>query len=287
MDHPFLNQSNLNILQEILFEELKINKNSQWTPQIKQIFINNVDFFLKNTNMNNSLIELNKLFLKQVMLAINKLIPNLKNNNQSQNNQNNQNQNNQNQNNQNQNNQNQNNQNQNNQNQNKKINIISNDIHFPHKIEDIQNIKLDLFNEEFNMKKQEFDTMMKHNAPNNVNFSDNYTDNKITDMEQLLTEKISQRNSEIPLIEELIEIPITQTTQTPSKNKKVNFSDELSEIKKTQYDVQTSTKLPINENENFYKCMEKMETIDKNINKLIALVEQLSQNYHQGDSIDA
>jgi hypothetical protein len=255
MDHPFLNKSNLNILEEILFQELKINANSQWTSQINQIFINNVHFFLKNTNMNNSLIELNKLFLKQVMLAINKLIPNLKNNNQ---------------------------------NNNKKINVISDDINFPHKIEDIQNIKLDLFNEEFNMKKQEFDMMMQNKTPNNINFSDNYTDNKITDMEQLLNEKISQRNSEIPLIEELIEISAMQLSpiQTPSKNKKVNFSDELTEIKKTQYDVQPPTKLPINENENFYKLMEKMETIDKNINKLISLVEHLSQNTYFPQSTD-
>ena len=211
MDKQFLNEQNLNILQEILFQELKISANSSFVPQIKQIFINNIHFFLQNANMNNSLIELNKLFLRQTILAINKLIPNLKN-----------------------------------EIKNKKINIISDDINFFHKVEDLKNIKLELFNEEFNLKREEFNATMKNEVPNTLNFSDNYVDEKITDMNKILSEKISQRNSEIPLSS-----PSSSPSPSPQENeqkkiKKVNFdlSDNIDELKRTQYEVQFSAKLP-------------------------------------------
>jgi hypothetical protein len=160
MDQRFLNKQNINVLYEILLQELKIDDKSIWIPQIKQIFTNNINFFLANAKFNNSLLELNKLFLKQTTIAINKLIPNLKN-------------------------------------EPKKINILPDDINFPHKIEDIRNIRKDLFEEEFNLKKKEFDKTMKVETPNIINFLDNYTNEKIINMEQLLSDKILERDTQI------------------------------------------------------------------------------------------
>ena len=169
MDKKFVNDQNINILYEILLQELKINEKSIWIPQIKQIFSNNINFFLANVNLNNSLLELNKLFLKQTIIAINKLIPNLRN-------------------------------------EKKKINILPEEINFPHKIEDIKNIKKDLFDEEFNLKKREFDNIMKKETPNTINFLDDHQNEKIINMEQLLLDKINERNNEIPKVENMSEI---------------------------------------------------------------------------------
>lgn len=242
MDVKFTNKQNTTILYEILLEELKINSKSNWIPQIKQIFENNIHFFLANANFNNSLLELNKLFLKQTIIAINKLIPNLKND--------------------------------------KKINILSDDIIFPHKIEDIKNIKKDLFDEEFNMKKMEFDSTMNLEKPNAINFSDDYKNEKIINMEQLLSDKILERDSQIEISidgsinstqqNNLIKINFDEMTfdnqfineninenininETNSKNekinKKVNFNlkedfEIIPEIKKTTYEEQKSIVLP-------------------------------------------
>ena len=168
MDKKFVNDQNINILYEILLQELKINEKSIWIPQIKQIFSNNINFFLANVNLNNSLLELNKLFLKQTIIAINTLIPNLKND--------------------------------------KKINILPDEINFPHKIEDIKNIKKDLFDEEFNLKKKEFDNIMKTEKPETINFSDEYRNEKIVNMQKLLYDKINERDNEIPQISNMSEI---------------------------------------------------------------------------------
>jgi hypothetical protein len=257
MDKQFLNNQNISILHEILLQELKIDNKSIWIPQIKQIFKNNISFFLANANFNNSLLELNKLFLKQTNIAINKLIPNLKN-------------------------------------EHAKINILPDDINFLHKIEDIRNIKKDLFEEEFNLKKIEFDNTMKLEKPNAIIFLDNVQNEKILNMEQLLSDKILERNTQVEnksleeikstnlinidfdeLISDddiLINEPINKNTSeiknkntseiknkntsepinkntSEIKNKKVNFNlkeyDEIiPEIKTTTYEEQKSMELP-------------------------------------------
>jgi hypothetical protein len=292
MDKKFINDQNINILYEILLQELKINEKSIWIPQIKQIFSNNINFFLANVNLNNSLLELNKLFLKQTIIAINTLIPNLKND--------------------------------------KKINILPDEINFPHKIEDIKNIKKDLFDEEFNLKKKEFDDIMKTEKPGTINFSDEYRNEKIVNMQKLLYDKINERDNEVPQIsnvseinnileninlkhEDLLELStnINQPINVDSpisieidKNpkKKVNFNlkedDEIIfEMKNTMYEEQRSIELPKNENNEvmqnmkniknnsiitnflpmneFIKKINEIDIINKKIDNLTNLVEQL------------
>ena len=232
----FLNNQNIDVLYEILLQELKINDKSIWIPQIRQIFKNNINFFLENANFNNSLLELNKLFLKQTTIAINRLIPNLKN-------------------------------------EQKKINILPDEIIFPHKIEDIKNIRKDLFEEEFNLKKKDFENTMRVEKPNIINFSDNYANEKIVNMEQLLSDKILERDVQIETnviktvnitdINDILEqeqskneitinfneIDTDDENINRNKNKKVNFNlkenDEIiPQIKTTVYEEQKSIKLP-------------------------------------------
>ena len=234
MERKFTNEQNKNILYEILLQELKINNDSNWIPQIIQIFKNNIIFFLANANFNNSLLELNKLFLKQTIIAIHKLIPNLKSGQ-------------------------------------KQINILPDDIIFPHKIEDIRNIRKDLFEEEFNLKKIDFNSSMKLEKPNTIKFSDNYANEKIINMEQLISEKMNERNSQtsensikITFNEPFIELNPSENSDAESLNKnkikKVNFNlkenDEIiPEIKTISYEEQKSVELPTKDELQMHSAM--------------------------------
>ena len=213
MERQFVSKQNTAMLYDILLRELKINENSVWIPQIKQIFTNNINFFLANANFNNSLLELNKLFLKQTTIAINKLIPDLK----------------------------------------KKITILPDDINFPHKIEDIKNIRKDLFNEELNFKKMEFDSAMNVEKPNIINFSDDYTTEKIINMEQLLSDKINERERDSQ-IEFSTTLPNTVENGIPNNLIKLNFErmiqteeDDINDINDIN-DKNINDKNIINEN---------------------------------------
>jgi hypothetical protein len=75
----FTSSSNLSILWNVLLEELNVNlNNKQLITTIKTIFDKNIDPFIKFNHRTNNIIELNKIFLSQVLLAVDKLIPNLK-----------------------------------------------------------------------------------------------------------------------------------------------------------------------------------------------------------------
>jgi len=252
MDIIFLNEKNINTLYEILLQELKINDRSNWIPQIKQIFRNNINFFLANVNLNNSLLELNKLFLKQTIIAINKLIPNLRN-------------------------------------EQKKINILPEEINFPHKIEDIKNIRRDLFEEEFNLKKREFDDIMKKEIPNTINFSDDYKNEKIINMKQLISDKMNERNNEIPKIENISEINnILENMKEPIRiefeeindeeiNKKINNE----EINKKINDAKINNEKKVNEMMNEKETLNKKKKVNFNLLETDEIIPEIKTTIYE------
>jgi hypothetical protein len=191
MENIFLSKPNINILKEILFTELNVNNNSVLIHQINEIFEKSIVFFLKNTNLNNnSLIKLNKLFLKQTILTINKLIPNL---NQI----------------------------------NGKVKInINEQINYPHKIEDIKEIKQNLFDEEFNLMKNDFETSMNNKQPETIDFSDKYNDQKISNMDELLLNMITERDNDVPIKMVIMETQPQQQEQTNKKKISFNLDEE-------------------------------------------------------------
>lgn len=75
----FVNKENIKILWEVLLSELNIqNDKTKLTANIRSVFESNITPFTARINPKSSLMDLNKLFLSQVVIAVNRLFPNLK-----------------------------------------------------------------------------------------------------------------------------------------------------------------------------------------------------------------
>jgi hypothetical protein len=72
----FSGEQNINMLWEVLLGELNLNKsNKQIVDGVRTVFEGNISLFKSRANPRTSLMQLNKLFLSQVVLAVNKLFP--------------------------------------------------------------------------------------------------------------------------------------------------------------------------------------------------------------------
>jgi hypothetical protein len=163
--NQFTNKQNLALLWDVLLDELKI-KSSQpsFISNVQTVFQSNINPFITRAQPNTPLIELNKHFLGQVVLAVHKLFPQLSNDV-------------------------------------KRITISSEEIIEPYKIEDIQAERLSEFDKELNMKRMELENYMTLPKPKGVQFSDNHIDGKITTMDALISEKLAERNLELELLQ--------------------------------------------------------------------------------------
>lgn len=159
----FTNKENIHLLWDVLLDELNVNTNNKaMISNIKTVFESNINPFTSRANSKAQIIELNKQFLGQVVLAVNRLFPQLK------------------------------------QDQNiKKITITNEDVAEPYRIEDIQSARQSEFDNAFEKKRMELDTYMTPQKPKSVDFTDKFVEGKITSMDSLLAEKMNQRNLEI------------------------------------------------------------------------------------------
>ena len=74
----FKTKLNMNIIMDVLLDELHIIRTKQeLISKIKTIFDSNVKLFINNPTPKTSVLELNKLFLRQVVMAVKQLLPNL------------------------------------------------------------------------------------------------------------------------------------------------------------------------------------------------------------------
>ena len=162
----FKTTQNLSLLWDVFLDELQVSHtNKELMANIRSVFESNIGPFTARANQNASIMELNKQFLKQIVLAVNRLFPYLK--------------------------------------QMKKITITDEEVSSPYKIEDIHASRQSDFEREVEKKQMEMDSYLTLKKPQQVNFSDNNYDEKIGSMELLISEKIAQRNSEIlPPIQE-------------------------------------------------------------------------------------
>lgn len=159
----FTSKPNLKMLWDVLLDELHINSsNKTLVSNIRTVFESNINPFISRANPKTNIMELNKQFLSQVVLAVNRLFPNLK------------------------------------QEQNiKRITISDEEVAEPYKIEDIHASRQSDFEKEVERKRMEMENYMTPQKPKELDFSDKNTDGRIKAMDSLIADKMNQRIIEI------------------------------------------------------------------------------------------
>ena len=171
----FLNKQNLKLLWEVLLDELHIDPNNKSNiTNIRTVFESNIQPFTKNTsintnlNGNSQLVILNKQFLSQVLIAVNRLFPNLKQEQDF-----------------------------------KRIQISSEEVS-PYKIEDIRDARQDDFEKQLLLKRADFENSINANKPKELDFSEKIDDDKIVEMDALIAETVARRKFDIEQIQNTI-----------------------------------------------------------------------------------
>lgn len=155
MNSPFVNKDNLELLWEVLLDELHINKtNTNVISNVKTIFESNINLFISRTNPKTNILEQNKQFLNQVLLAVNQLLP---------------------------------------QQNIKRINITDEEVLEPYKIEDIQAARQTDFEKDLERKRMELENYMTPTKPKELDFSDRNL-SPLLDIDSLLADKMAERN---------------------------------------------------------------------------------------------
>jgi len=191
----FVNRDNLELLWEVLLDELHINKtNNILISNVKTIFESNINLFVSRSNPKTNILEQNKQFLNQVLLAVNQLLPK----------------------------------------QNiKRINITDEEVPEIYKIEDIQAARQTDFEKELEIKKKELENYMIPTKPKELDFSDrNFS--SLPNMESLLADQIAERSLNFEQIynnyyNEVNEVKSTITPEQWLTPKKTSVNSEKTE----------------------------------------------------------
>ena len=239
----FTTKQNLNLLWSLILDELNINKsNKNLMSNINAIFEGNINPFTTRANQKLNLMELNKQFLSQVVLAVDRLLPNLK------------------------------------QEQNiKRITISDEDIHEPYKVEDIHASRQNDFEKEVERKRMDLENYMTPQKPRDMDFSDKQTDGKIKSMDSLIAEKMAQRNLEITQLQNITSIDPDKwlvPKETSIKNEKIAF-----ETKQEQDHIQKKVSWNVQDEEptiNIFNKLKKQQNLTVSLDEPTQYVEQTS-----------
>jgi len=182
----FLNKQNLKLLWDVLLDELHIDPNNKpIVTNIRTVFESNIQPFTKNTsaNMNGNiqLVNLNKQFLSQVLIAVNRLFPNLQQEQKF-----------------------------------KRIQISSEEVS-PYKIEDIREARQDNFEKQVSIKRADFENYLNLNKPKELDFSEKIEDDKIREMDTLIAETIARRKFDIEQIQNTVVTEDSENWLQPQK----------------------------------------------------------------------
>ena len=238
----FTTKANLTMLWEILLDELNLNSNNiKLISNIKTVFDSNINPFLLRANKNSNIMHLNKQFLGQVVLAVNRLFPTLK------------------------------------QDQNiKKITITDEEILEPYKIEDIHASRQTNFEKEVERKKIELETYLVPNKPKNLDFSDNNTNNplngKILEIGPLLAEKMAERSFDLEQIQNTNYNASSINPETWLKSKETSIKTDAKEMNTT---IINQKKVSFSDIESTKSIFEKLK---KNINEPIMDANLIDQS---------
>jgi hypothetical protein len=188
--NTFSNKENLNMLWEVLLDELNIKSNPSnktVVNGIQAVFQSNISPFITKINPSSGIMDVNKLFLKQVLTAVNRLFPNL---NQEQNI--------------------------------KRIQIGNEEISEPYKVEDIHTARQNNFEKQLQQQREDFDKFSTIKKPKEPNFTEKIEEPRITEMQSLIAETIAKRNFEVEQYHTNLESAETwlQPTKTSVKNEK-------------------------------------------------------------------
>ena len=168
--NQFMNNENMSLLWEVLLDELQIaNHDTNMKTNLKFVFDSNIKLFTNSMKYNNTinLVNMNKQFLSQVFIAVNSLFPKEQRPQQ----------------------------------QIKKIKISDNEIEEPYNVEDIKHARQSDFEKQLNQKRNEFEESITLKKPKDIDFAYKQTDEKITEMDNLIKETMKQRNFEINTIQ--------------------------------------------------------------------------------------
>ncbi len=236
----FTDKQNIQMLWDILLDEIGVDKNnSSIIKNIRFVFEQNINIFSAKINPSIPLIEKNKHFLRQMVVAINKLFPNIKNSQQ------------------------------------KRIQISNEIINDqPYKIEDIQQIRQNNFEQEYEKRQNDFNYFMNKEKPKEIDLSDKFSEEKISSMDELLAERLAERELDIqdipdPITETLLQ-PIQTNTKKQPQNDYINtnINNNGNKLKYLQLDT-NSNNLTLNIKELAQQDKKKVsfseELIDTNI----------------------
>ena len=239
----FTNKQNLELLWDVLLDELHVNvSDKKLIGNIKTIFQSNISPFTTRANPKLNIMELNKQFLSQVVLAVHRLFPNLTSlQKQGQ--------------------------------PIKRLTIFHDDEIFePYKIEDIHASRQSDFEQEVERNRIDMENFMTPQKPKELDFSDNNIDGKIVAMDSLVAEKMAQRNLEI---EQIQQINYNAPNIDPEKwlsSKETSVKNEKRLIQNnsitTNNDTSRFKHMSIDSNNNVILSINETEPKNKNLKKV-------------------
>jgi hypothetical protein len=218
----FLNKQNLKLLWDVLLDELRIEPtNKTVLTNIRTVFESNIQPFTKNTGVNSNvqLVNLNKQFLSQVLIAVNRLFPNLKQEQDF-----------------------------------KRIQISNEEVINPYKIEDIHEARKDDFENQLKLKRSEFENSINLQKPKELDFTEKIDDGKIKEMDALIAETIARRNFDIEQINKVTNLNLEdpenwlnpqKITKNTNMNEKKQEFKEFKEYKDQNSDLNFYSKLKL------------------------------------------
>ena len=247
----FSNKENLNMLWEVLLDELKIKSspsNKAVINGIQAVFHSNISPFITKINPSSGLMEINKLFLKQVLIAVNRLFPNL---NQEQ--------------------------------IVKRIQIGNEEVMEPYKVEDIHSARQNNFEKQLQQQREDFDKFSTFKKPKELDFTEKIEEPRITEMQSLIAETIAKRNFEVEHIHTNLESAESwlQSTKTSVKNEKQATTNTMNtdNINRKLKHINIDTNNNNYENSNVVeKNLKKVSWEDDNSSNNISLIIDDYQN---------
>jgi len=254
----FINKQNLKLLWDVLLDELHIDPNNKSNiTNIRTVFESNIQPFTKNTSINTNLngntqlVFLNKQFLSQVLIAVNRLFPNLKQEQDF-----------------------------------KRIQISSEELANPYKIEDIREARQDNFEKQVNQKRAEFENFINSNKPKELDFSEKIEDDKIKEMDTLIAETVARRKFDIEQIQNTIVTEDPENWLQPQKIVKQGDKErdkpldkEQNKLPGSELGIYRKLKLKqINENTVISASKKNVTWDDEKKSNISLLIEEIREN---------